>query len=156
MRALALIIVTLGQWVAGSAPLEAQGDEALAVKVEFRRAENAPAPGLTKVMLPGMPNPIYVSPTAELTNADIAAASVAQTERGEAAIEIVFTDDGAEKMFKLTSTHLMKPLAILIDDKVTAAPRIVSAIRRKALISGHFSRAEAERIAGGILSKSAQ
>jgi len=49
-----------------------------------------------------------------------------------------------------TTTHIGKPVAILIDGDVALAPTVKSPIGAAAMITGDFTRADAERIADGI------
>jgi preprotein translocase subunit SecD len=124
------------------------------IKVEFRRAEPKPAAGLTEARISGTDTIVYLHDKVDLTNADIASARTTLSENGKYyEIEVTMTDEGARKLKALTEQHLMKPLAILLDGKLWVAPRIVSPISRKALISGNFDREEAERIAAGIVGK---
>jgi preprotein translocase subunit SecD len=127
-----------------------------AIKVEFRRAEFNPAPGLTAAQVADSDNTIYLHSQAELTNADIAGAQAKPSENGKRyEIEVTMTDEGARKLKALTEQHLMKPLAILLDGKLWMAPRIVSPLGRKAMITGALDHREAERIASGIVGKKA-
>lgn len=53
-------------------------------------------------------------------------------------------------MRQATAAHLSRPVAILIDGKVVIAPVVRSAISSSAIITGDYSRVDAERIANGI------
>ena len=61
-----------------------------------------------------------------------------------------FDPAGATKMRQATTTHVGKPVAILIDGEVVVAPVVRTVISSSAVISGDYSRAEAERIIEGI------
>ena len=61
-----------------------------------------------------------------------------------------FLPFGAERMRQATTTHLGRPVAILVDGGVVIAPVVRSPISDSAVISGNYTRAEAERIADGI------
>jgi preprotein translocase subunit SecD len=61
-----------------------------------------------------------------------------------------FLQAGAERMRQATANHLGRPVAILIDGKVVTAPVVRSLISDAAMITGDYSREEAERIADGI------
>jgi preprotein translocase subunit SecD len=122
--------------------------------VEFRRAEWEPAPGLTAAQASKGDRTVYMHDKAELTNADIASATVAQSEDGKhAVVDFTMTDEGGRKLAALTRSHLMKPLAILIDGKLLMTPRIVSEISHQVQISGNFDQVDAERIAASFLGK---
>jgi preprotein translocase subunit SecD len=51
------------------------------------------------------------------------------------------------------SIHIGRPLAILVDWQIVAAPVIRSSITTVAIMSGNYSRAEAERIVSGIVGR---
>jgi preprotein translocase subunit SecD len=53
-------------------------------------------------------------------------------------------------MRQATATHVGRPVAILIDGAVVMAPVVRSPINDTAVITGHFTQAEAERMAKGI------
>ena len=53
-------------------------------------------------------------------------------------------------MRQATAEHIGRPVAILIDGTVVMAPIVRSPIGDSAVISGQFTREEAERIAAGI------
>ena len=57
---------------------------------------------------------------------------------------------GAEKMRQAAMNHLGRPLAILLDGDVVSAPTVKSPIGAAAVISGDYTRADAERIAQGM------
>ena len=65
-------------------------------------------------------------------------------------ISVEFTPAGTQKMRQATAEHVGRPVAILIDGEVVAAPRLRSPISTSAVISGDFGRAEAETIVDGI------
>jgi len=127
-------------------------DVVAAVRFEVRLAEDAPANGLRAVTVPGSSRTIYLHPDIVVTNSDIAQAQV--IPGGSPAtfgVSIAFTRDGATKVSNATQGHVGKPVAILIDGAVVAAPTLRSAISASAVISGDFTKAEADRIASGIL-----
>jgi preprotein translocase subunit SecD len=130
--------------------LAARSAPAPEVKVELRRAESKPADGLTEAKIAGTDQKVYLHKEAEITNEDIAEAKVITDERKDPAIEITFTKEGQKKMAKMTKDHKDKPLAILVDGKVVSAPIVKSEVSEKALITGKFTKEEAEKIAKGI------
>lgn len=128
--------------------------EKATVKVEFRRAEKAPAEGLTEAVVAGSKDKVYLHKTAEITNADIDSARATEDAAGKPVVEVTLTEEGARKMRRLTEEHKDKPLAILVDSKVIAAPTVRSTISEKALmISGLSTKDEAEKLAKGIKAK---
>ena len=121
------------------------------VKVEIRRAQNWPAAGLIEMSVVGEDRKIYLRAHPDLTNADVASAeAVPATSNNCFNIEITFTAAGAEKMSKISAGHILERLAILVDGVVVSAPVIHAQIRERAVISGNFTQAEAERIAAGL------
>lgn len=68
---------------------------------------------------------------------------------------VLFTEDGALKLARLTKAHIGELLAIVIDGRVTMVPRIDAAITGgEALIHNNFTftEEEAESIARGLSS----
>jgi preprotein translocase subunit SecD len=120
-------------------------------KVELRRAESKPAEGLVEAKIEGSDTKIYLHKTADLTNDDIAGASV--TDDKTPAIEVIFTKDGKTKAAKLSKEHQGKPLAILVDGKVVMAPILKSELGEKIMITGNFTKAEAEKLAASLQRK---
>lgn len=97
------------------APTVAKGP----VRLEFRLAEHAPAPGTSIVRSEGG-DEAHVHAATELANADIAA-----VERlGGDGVLIRLTPSGAEKLKRVSSGNVGKRLAILLDGRLLAAPVI--------------------------------
>jgi preprotein translocase subunit SecD len=71
-------------------------------------------------------------------------------DRAERLAALFDNADGAAKMLRASQSHIGRPLAILIDGEVVMAPVVRSPIRTSAVITGSFTRAEAERIVAGI------
>ena len=62
-----------------------------------------------------------------------------------------FNKAGAEKMRAATASNIGKPMAILLDGQVVMAPVVRSPIGGSAVITGKFTKAEAERMAERIV-----
>lgn len=142
----ALALVTtgvLGLQVWLRSPLEA------AVRFEVRLAEETPAPGLRETTVSDSSRTIYLHRDAVVTNGDIARAQVTQ----DGSIAVTFNADGAGKMFQASRSHLGRPLAILIDGEVVMALVVKAPINGSALITGDFTRVEADRIVAGIVGR---
>ena len=116
-------------------------------KLELRRAETQPAEGLVEATITGTKTKIYLHKTVELSNADIESARVIG-EDGPS-VEVTFTALGRGKAAKLSKEHRGKPLAILVDGKVVAAPVVRTDLGPAVLITGQFTKAEAGRLANG-------
>ena len=56
-------------------------------------------------------------------------------------------------MLTATQGHLDRPVAILLDGDVVMAPVVKSPISGSAMITGNYTRAEAERIVTGIVGR---
>lgn len=121
-----------------------------AVRFEVRLAEERPVPGLIVARVVGSERVIYLHPELIVTNDDITQSWVTQDGPDRFGVSVRFLDGGAERMRRATTAHVGRPVAILIDGVVVAAPVVRSAINDSAVISGDFTRAEAERIAIGI------
>jgi hypothetical protein len=126
-------------------------DVVAAVRFDVRLAEESFAPGLREATVGGG-RKIYLHPETVVTNSDIAEATLVQNESAFG-VSVVFKADGAEKMRRATQSHVGKPLAILIDGKVVMAPVVRSATGREAFINGDYTKAEAERIAAGMIGR---
>lgn len=124
------------------------------IKFEARLAEINPKEGLVETIDQSSGLKIYLHKEAVITNEDIAGASVAENDfLGGFQINIIFTEEGANKMKKVTEENIGKMLAILFDGQVISAPSVQNRITDKAQITGNFTKEEAERIANGIKSK---
>ena len=120
------------------------------VKIEFRRAEDQPGPGLTEAGVADSDRKVYLHGPAELSNADIARARVKKGLVGPV-VEVKLTEDGAKKFAQVTVDHLGKQFAIVVDGQVISAPVIREWIPGgKLAISGNLTQEQAERIAQGI------
>jgi preprotein translocase subunit SecD len=124
-----------------------------AVKFEVRRAERKPAEGLTEAKVEGTDEKVYLHKEVELTNEDIAGAKAVTDQSKANVVEVELTKEGRQKLARLTKAHQGKPLAILVDGKVVAAPVVRDEFTGNARISGNFSKEKAERIAKGIKGK---
>jgi preprotein translocase subunit SecD len=122
-----------------------------AVRFEVRLAEDQPGPGLRAARVGSSNRTIYLHPEIVVTNSDIARSRVIPGEApSQFWIDVQLNSAGAEKMRQATTSHLGKPVAILIDGNVVIAPTVKSAIGTAAVISGDYTQADAQRIAAGM------
>ena len=149
--AAALAIVVMGItavgyqiWMHGTTPLLA------AVRFEVRLVEDQPIPGLIVARLGDSGRVIYLHPEIVVSNDDIAQSWVSEDGPNQFGITVQLLPSGAERMRQATATHLGRPVAILIDGNVVMVPVVRAPIGDSAVISGNFTRAEAERIADGM------
>ena len=120
-----------------------------AVRFEVRLAEDRPVAGLV-VAQADAGRLLYLHPEIVVSNEDIAQAWVVEDGSGRFGISVELLSSGAARMRQATEAHLDRPVAILIDGRVVMAPVLRSPIGGSAVITGNFTRAEADRIAEGI------
>jgi preprotein translocase subunit SecD len=121
-----------------------------AVRFEVRLAENQAAAGLDAARV-APSRVIYLHRDAIVTNADIATSRVVPgATPSQFWIDVRLNDAGAQKMRQATTSHIGKPVAIIIDGDVVSAPTVKSPIGGSAVISGDYTRADADRIAQGM------
>lgn len=122
-----------------------------AVRFEVRLAETQPGAGLHEVRVSGSDRSIYLHDEVVVTNADIErCTAVSGSDASRYNIGVEFNAAGAEKMRQATLAHEGRPIAVLIDGEVVMAPVLRSPVARSAVISGDYTKAEAERIINGI------
>jgi hypothetical protein len=122
-----------------------------AVRFEVRLAEDNPGPGLREAKMSDSSRPVYLHNKIIVTNSDISAVRVIESgSPSQYSVGVEFTASGAEKMRAATAAHIGKPMAILLDGQVAMAPVIRSPISTFALITGHFTKTQAENLASGI------
>ncbi len=118
-----LIVMLLASVLNGQMPLE------------IRAASSNPMSGWREMKAPGGAG-VWVSPTGQLTSADIARAEVHTLANGEPAVAVVFTAEGAKKMAALSAAQMSRPIAILIDGRLASAPIVRTTIDTHAVLSG--------------------
>jgi hypothetical protein len=123
-----------------------------AVPFEVRLAEAGPRPDLLAVPDAAAARTVYVEPQVVVTNGDIARARVVPVGAGFG-VEIAFTDDGAGKMRAATAGNVGRLLAVVVDGRVLASPRITSPIDGVGILGGKYTKEEAGRIATGLVTR---
>jgi hypothetical protein len=142
---IAMVAVGSQMWSPGGATLQA------AVRFEVRLAEESPAAGLQEARVSGSDRVIYLHQEVIVTNSDVAQCRVVQGDNASRfGVAVEFNAAGAERMRQATASHVGKAAAILIDGEVAAAPIVRGPISSVGVISGDYTRAEAERIVAGI------
>jgi hypothetical protein len=125
--------------------------QAAAIRFEVRLAEDTPAHGLREAKVSGSDRSVYLHDEVIVTNSDIAEARiVAGHGQSGYSIAIEFKASGADKMRSATGNNIGKIVAILLDGHVVMAPVLQSSISASAVITGKFTRTQAERIVKGI------
>jgi bla regulator protein blaR1 len=122
--------------------------------LEVRLAETKPAAGLVEAIVEGSSQRVYLRPGAVVTGGDVTGARVSDAG-GMYTINVTFSDAASNRLAEATKSHQGRPLAILLDGRVIAAPTLRSIIRGSAVINGDFTRAEAERIAAALAPRAA-
>jgi preprotein translocase subunit SecD len=129
-------------------------DVIAAVRFEVRLAEENPAPGLREAVIVGTGRKIYLHPEPVVVNSDIAHAELVLGDSASTfGVSLTFNADGVARMLRATQSHVGRPLAILIDGEVVTAPVVRSPITTAAVITGDYTRADAERIVSGIVGR---
>ena len=139
-----VVVLGLLLWMQGSTAVLA------AVRFEVRLAEEQPVPGLVVAQIGNSGRLIYLHPEIVVSNDDIVESSVVDEGGGPVSIAVRFEPAGAERMRQATQGHVGRPLAILIDGRVVMAPTLRAPISDSAMITGVYTKAEAERVVEGI------
>jgi hypothetical protein len=127
-------------------------DVVAAVRFEVRLAEESPGDGLREAVITGSGQTIYLHGEAVLTNGDIARARAVENQStGTYSVAVTFKEEGAAKILRASQGHIGKPIALLVNGAVVVAPVIRSPISNAAVISGDYSKAEADTIVAGLL-----
>jgi preprotein translocase subunit SecD len=123
------------------------------VTVEFKAAGIEPDSLTTPMLIPASGDTLYVEPEVIISNSDIDYASV-YNENDKSFIQLQMNEEGTKKLAEYTQSHIGTRVAVLLDGKLSIAPTIRAALQDgKAMITGNFSKKEAEEIARGIMVK---
>jgi len=138
-------------WLVSSLGAVAQQATPAPTTLEVRLAEQAPGAGLVEATVQNSNEKVYLHPESSVTNADVVRATVVPGITSvNFNVAITFNTAGAAKMSRATASHLNKPVAILINGRVVAAPIVRAQIAEQAVISGDFDREQASAIAAGL------
>ena len=111
------------------------------IKLEFRLAQDYQVDSLEMQIL--NKDTIYLHKKVELTNSDIAFVTKSQLNN---AIILTFTPQGNKKISKLSMFAFGKLLAIMVDDKILVAPKIMGKVSHEVQITGQFSNDEIDKM----------
>lgn len=89
---------------------------------------------------------IYVSPEVILTEIDISDSASIHSETTHG-VQLAFVGMGADRLGRISAANIGKRMAIFVDDKVVASPRIRTSVRDRAVITGDFTREQAQTLA---------
>jgi len=157
IASIAVLVIALSAYGMSSAcrPVlggsEDVGEQETAVtpRFELRLASNLPVEGWEKRVIAGPDVEIYIAPETRITNSDIAQAWF-QPRGEEFVIGLLLTEEGALRLARLSGENIGGMIAILIDDKVVSAPRIMGRISDRAEIHGNFTEQEARDLASAL------
>ena len=148
------LLVLLASAVFGVFSLREDSTALAAIRFEARLAEEqATVPGLQEAVVADSGRRVYLHPVPVLTNGDIEAASVVPAQDDAFGVSVTLTQAGAAKMRRASAGHIGRPLAVVLDGVVVTAPTVRTAISDVATIDARYTRAEAERIASGLVGR---
>jgi protein-export membrane protein SecD len=103
----------------------------------------AQAVGGAEVLAPYGEQPFATVMTGEVLKSAVATAD----QLGQWQIAFDLTPAGSDQFFNYTGSHIGQPMAIVLDGVVLSAPTIQAAIRDQGVITGQFTRDEADSLA---------
>lgn len=117
------------------------------VKLEFRIAEDEPAPGLTEMIFAPSGERFFLHKEVLVNESDIDSAFVI-IQNNRPAVKLILTTEGSRKFEDLTENNVGKKCGMILNGELVSAPRIMAPIRVGiAIISGIFTKDEANSIA---------
>ena len=144
------VVVLMALFTSSLTAAELSGKQPWAVRFEIHLASLDKMEGWVSVPSDGQ-GPIWVSPEATLTNADVAEAQSGRTDDDRFCVNLLLTEDGALKLARLTKSHIGAFLVVMIDGRAASVPRIAAEILNgRARVDGNFTEEEAGSIAKGI------
>jgi TonB family protein len=117
-------------------------------QLEIRLAEVMAGNGLTPARTQSGQT-VYLHAEVIASQNDIASARVVNEGSGYS-VAIELNGVAAGRMTRATSAHIGRPLAVLLDGRLITAPVIRSPVGASALLTGNFSKAEADEIAAAL------
>jgi preprotein translocase subunit SecD len=81
-----------------------------------------------------------------ITGGDLQDVYPTKDEYGRPAVGFTLTNEAAEKFAQFTGTHIGKPMAIVLDNRVLSAPVIQAQIYNKGIITGDFTFEEVKEM----------
>ncbi len=103
----------------------------------------AAEPGANIMELAPYPDQVFET----VMTGDVLQTATARADQfGQYEIAFLLTPAGSEQFYNYTSTHIGEQMAIVLDGRVLSAPVINAAIRDQGVITGQFTREEAESL----------
>ena len=121
-----------------------------AARLEIRLAETTAGAGLTEAVVSGSNQRIYLHPNALATDADVASARAFDTGGSGFAVAITLNPSAAARITAATSSHIGRPMAILLDGSLVSAPTVRSPIGESAVLTGIPSEDAAKALAAKL------
>ncbi len=120
------------------------------VTLEFRIAENEPAPGLTEMVFDPTGESFYLHKEVLINESDVDSAIVI-VQAGRPAIELLLTAEGTSKFEELTTRNVGKKCGMVLNGQLVSAPIIRAPISvGRAIVAGNFTESEARSVAQGL------
>ena len=88
-----------------------------------------------------------VSRAAAVTGRDLRSAEPTRDENGQPAVNFTLTNEGGQRFFAFTSSHVGDNLAVVLDNKVQESAVIKEPIRDQGIINGRFTEQETKDLA---------
>ncbi len=116
------------------------------ITLEFRIAEDEPAPELTEVIFEPTGESFYLHAEVFVNESHVDSAFVIM-HSDRPAVELLLTNEGKTKFEELTTSNVGKRCGMILDGELVSAPIIRAPITvGRAIIAGDFTEAEAQRI----------
>lgn len=106
-----------------------------ASRMEIRLAESGFTPGLREAVVSGSNERIYLYPTTLATWSDVTLARVVN-DGNSYGVAVTFNSAAAGRMASATAAHLGKPIAIILDGRIIAAPIVRAPVSGSAMLTG--------------------
>ena len=106
-----------------------------ASRMEIRLAESGFTPGLREAVVSGSNERIYLYPTTLATWSDVTLARVVN-DGNSYGVAVTFNSAAAGRMASATAAHLGKPIAIILDGRIIAAPIVRAPVSGSAMFTG--------------------
>lgn len=153
MIALALVMAGVTAATARALPLDLSAMAAQtggASRMEIRLAETTPGVGLQQAKVSGSDQPIYLHPMALATWSDVILARMLEPLGSAYSVAVTFNSEVAARMASATAAHVGRPVAIIIDGRVVAAPIVRAPISDSAMLTGISAAAAQELIEANL------
>jgi TonB family protein len=152
MMALTLVMAGVTAATVRALPLDfsALAQTGAPSRMEIRLAETAPGVGLEQARVSGSDQPIYLHPGALATWSDVSIARIVDVGNSGFGVAVTLNSDAAARMATATAAHLNRPLAIILDGRVVAAPTVRAPIGETAMITGITAGAAQELIEANV------